>query len=448
MLRAVSTGVDGSGAEVAGQGRANRAAERVSRLLHGWAWLTACAAVATAGMHALGNLEPAWLPTDLVTALGAPAWLWLAYRQRETLLREPLLRAWLAVVLAWLVTSAVHVASSPAAFAGNLARGLQACVAVVGFAAVARRAAWASLLRAWLWGFAACLAVAYLGYIGALLGEHGLAKVGPHPVFAQWPRMVGTFGDSPQHFGEYVLVSLGVAHAVRPPGALATWLKCAGWLALLLTFSTAWVGGACLLLGLWPAEKLPTGPRVVAAVVVALAATWLVTFSLPTEQARRGTIQSLDVEHSIVRCAAGACEEQLREWPYRAQLTPYRLAKEQSLEAGVEHFPWGLGPGRFRSFADARARAGWGVIVAYYRAPHSTYLGAFAEQGLPGLLALAYLVIALLTWRETTPGMGALWLSVLGLLLVGMNIDVLRQRHLWLALGLLAGARTGAVRGV
>jgi O-antigen ligase len=81
---------------------------------------------------------------------------------------------------------------------------------------------------------------------------------------------------------------------------------------------------------------------------------------------------------------------------------------------------------------------------------HSTYIRAFAEAGVPGLFALAGLLLATLVLAarnavsgSDTYGIGSatLFAAWCGILANGLFVDTLHWRHLWFVAGLIwAGA--------
>ena len=123
----------------------------------------------------------------------------------------------------------------------------------------------------------------------------------------------------------------------------------------------------------------------------------------------------------------------------RAHLQSYDAQRFSAQALGVregERYPFGLGPGQFDVVSPVSA--------------HSTYIRAFAEEGLPGLVALFALMFAtlLLAVRNVirgidTYGVGsaALLGSWLGLVANSLFVDTLHWRHFWLVAALIwAGA--------
>jgi hypothetical protein len=106
-------------------------------------------------------------------------------------------------------------------------------------------------------------------------------------------------------------------------------------------------------------------------------------------------------------------------------------AQELGLQEG-ERYPFGIGPGQFEVVSPVSA--------------HSTYVRAFAEAGLPGLIALAglFFVTLVLAARNVvhgsdTYGIGSATLLAAwsGLLLNSLVVDTLHWRHLWVIAALI-----------
>jgi hypothetical protein len=119
----------------------------------------------------------------------------------------------------------------------------------------------------------------------------------------------------------------------------------------------------------------------------------------------------------------------------RAQIQSYDADRLRGWVAGLEpaqRYPFGVGPGQFEQVASISA--------------HSVYIRVFAEQGLPGVLAL----VALMTFTlvaalgnavagRSTYGIGsaALLGAWCGLLVNSFVIDTLHWRHLWVVAALI-----------
>jgi O-antigen ligase len=119
----------------------------------------------------------------------------------------------------------------------------------------------------------------------------------------------------------------------------------------------------------------------------------------------------------------------------RAQVQSYDAERFRAWVAGLEpaqRYPFGLGPGQFEQVASISS--------------HSIYIRVLAEQGLPGLLAVAALmtftlVVALgnaVAGRSTFGiGSAALLGAWCGLLVNSFVIDTLHWRHLWIVAALI-----------
>jgi hypothetical protein len=123
----------------------------------------------------------------------------------------------------------------------------------------------------------------------------------------------------------------------------------------------------------------------------------------------------------------------------RAHLQSYDAERFSAQALGFregERYPFGIGPGQFDMVSTVSA--------------HSTYIRAFAEEGLPGLLTLLALLFATLLFAlrnvvrgVDTYGIGsaALLGAWVGLVANSLFVDTLHWRHLWLVAALIwAGA--------
>jgi O-antigen ligase len=122
----------------------------------------------------------------------------------------------------------------------------------------------------------------------------------------------------------------------------------------------------------------------------------------------------------------------------RAQLQGYDSDRFGAWVAGLQpaqRYPFGIGPGQFEQIASISA--------------HSTYVRTFAEQGLPGLICLASLVIFTLgaavanavAGRDTQGiGSAALLAAWCGIIVNSFVIDTLHWRHLWIVAALIWAA--------
>ena len=122
----------------------------------------------------------------------------------------------------------------------------------------------------------------------------------------------------------------------------------------------------------------------------------------------------------------------------RTQLQGYDADRFGAWVAGLQpaqRYPFGIGPGQFEQIASISA--------------HSTYVRTFAEQGLPGLICLAALVIFTLgaavanavAGRDTQGiGSAALLAAWCGIAVNSFVIDTLHWRHLWVVAALIWAA--------
>ena len=119
----------------------------------------------------------------------------------------------------------------------------------------------------------------------------------------------------------------------------------------------------------------------------------------------------------------------------RAHLQEYDSGRFAGQVAGIEsaeRYPLGIGPGQFESYASISA--------------HSTYVRAFAEQGLPGLIVLTALLVSTVAaaignaaaGRETYGiGSAALLGALCGILVNSAVVDTLHWRHFWIVVALI-----------
>jgi hypothetical protein len=214
-------------------------------------------------------------------------------------------------------------------------------------------------------------------------------------------------------------------------------------LGLLLTFSKTIL---CLLAGLIavayvmrrrhdPARRgLPLAGVAVAPLLLAATYFALSHFVILRESANRTNLERgmFVSEEPLARISFGSGR-------YVVLRTNYFFNKRTSLIAVRQTWPIGVGPGRQPAFAGALRRDGLYPVNLWLGAPHSTYLGAAAEGGLPGVLGLAAFLGALtvgvlrLTARDDlVSGFSAAAAGALvALLIEGLSTDVMHFRHYW-----------------
>lgn len=121
----------------------------------------------------------------------------------------------------------------------------------------------------------------------------------------------------------------------------------------------------------------------------------------------------------------------------------YYLLKETAWRGFLER-PWtGVGLGRFRILT-ARASDEGRMPESYRNAdPHSTLLGALAETGVAGALAIVGVFVLAVSPRRQSDGSPASWFvvasqaAVIGLAVNSLNADVMNFRFLWVGLAVL-----------
>jgi O-antigen ligase len=126
--------------------------------------------------------------------------------------------------------------------------------------------------------------------------------------------------------------------------------------------------------------------------------------------------------------------------------TSYTALKRANWTVGREH-PWlGVGPGNSNKYLPAlKAQGIYPPRLPDYD-PHSTWMGAFSETGLFGLMALAVMVAAwfsligqrgLITSNDSVVRAASVYLLIL--LIESVMIDAMNFRQVWIAIGLVMG---------
>ncbi|MCE5270059.1 O-antigen ligase family protein [bacterium] len=424
------------------------------------------------------NLLPVDFFAPLLLALSA--WVWR--REWPSLLR----RDW--PVLLYL---ALFLLSAGTAFlTGGLSRALIVAAAAQVYLAALYFGFRAECLERgrlthWLglWAVASST-YALVGIAGVALGYFGiatpLARWYPNLGSGAW-RMVGTLGHSPNfifsylHAGLFVCLGLYLnARAGRPAPVSRGWLAVLTALhtaALFLTYSRGVLGTAAgvLLVYSLRSGSLTRPLRVLLGTAWAgLAAAFLysaVFFTYTTDalftpsQAAADSLRlAVDAPHkslyaykNVVHLSDGAHYTRL---PGGFTFLPaqhwYLLTA--SWEMFRAHPLLGVGPGLYPKRLDCLRDSGaLGIPQGMPELkPHSTFLGALAEGGFIGFAALVLLWVFLLRRRlgGSDPLALALWCGLAGWLVVGLNIDILNFRWLWLYFALtMAALRTGESEG-
>lgn len=403
-----------------------------------------------------------WLPlelSDVAAVVAAPLALVEAWRRRRAAAGSAILVGVLTLALAGMVADWL------AGGLGWVALGTHAvpALAVLAVAMAAANDADA-VRRAALAGGAGALCVGLAGFglslCGVELGPGAFAFRSAHPVFGPWPRLTGTMGFHAHALGEYAVAILALGLA-EPAGRFRRPARATAGLAamtLLLTLSSAWVGGGVLALGAWvrrqPAERRRGAVALASAAgLAAVAATaWVMIVGAPDGRATPGPCERFDRHHHVVLAHDDGCAPVVLDDPYPHRLTLYGLARDTSAAAFRSRPLTGVGHASYERFAEAynAARFDHPVRSFWYRSTRGTPTGIAARMGTLGLIAFACLVFGVLRTGRTgaTPWV---FLGALALLAVSVGADVYRGRAFWLLLGLLAGptleARDGGSRG-
>jgi len=125
--------------------------------------------------------------------------------------------------------------------------------------------------------------------------------------------------------------------------------------------------------------------------------------------------------------------------------TCYWVLKKTSLAAFIESPLTGVGPGLHNDFIKKLKKENQYPLNLNNYDPHSTFLGALAETGIIGFLALMYLVYHI--WKilfrnntrdvETSPRQASFQACFLFMALDAINMDILHFRHLWILAALV-----------
>lgn len=137
--------------------------------------------------------------------------------------------------------------------------------------------------------------------------------------------------------------------------------------------------------------------------------------------------------------------------------TSYLALKRAGLAVGNKHLLLGVGPGEFNKHLPEEKTLGVYPEHLPDYDPHSTWVGAFAETGILGLLSLIALTISgwLLCVRPSTRAIWAssdfmlpVGVSILLLLIASVSLDIMNFRYLWAPFGLLVGVLASHKHGL
>ncbi len=404
---------------------------------------------------------------DLVMFASVPLLLPLLWRVRRSVGESRVVRACAALALA--ASASVLLTDAGGSLFKELARAWAPVTVIASLVAVAASGRLGSVVTAARLGGLIALAVSLLGYAIAVFIIEPVSPAfdvfpfvysSKHPFFDGWPRLSGTFGHVAQGLGEYALVWIALLHypTAETEGGMKRFPRVAGTtlaaLAVMLTFSSAWIGLPLVLAGTIPTvsgrlKRWVLVCSITATIGLTVATTWAMNFGIPDPRASErqrlvAPCESSDIMHNVSRFDAenpSTCRRFARTRPYPFVLTQYLLAKETAVSAFLAH-PWiGVGPGQYPRFSRdyfSRRYGNGSSDGIYYETPHSTYLGIAATGGMLGIFSFAFLLATLWKLRhQQFSEARTTWLVLAALLLIGINIDVLHQRYLWLLLGLI-----------
>jgi len=292
-------------------------------------------------------------------------------------------------------------------------------------------------------------------------GIHAFYYAGLHPIFSLLPRLSGTYAQSPQHYGELVIILSGLLMMPQAGQLLGRWRKVVlaqAVVALLLTASLAWSGGLVLLaVGVWALRPGNLAVRLVpifcAAGIVVIV--FHVNIGPLYDGPGKAPCHDMDNNHLVMNSRPDPdsqlieCQIVTTEWFGHRSISIYWESKLAALDA-LAYAPWfGVPEANYDDFAYSKGRLRYGIgppnNVSIYPDPHSTLFSAMAYLGLSSILCAGLLLLGF--WRlRPTQQPHALWpwaISV-GLGVIGIDISIHLMRHAWFALGILSAfeART------
>ncbi|MNX82883.1 O-Antigen ligase [compost metagenome] len=102
------------------------------------------------------------------------------------------------------------------------------------------------------------------------------------------------------------------------------------------------------------------------------------------------------------------------------------------IEAGFAHWPTGVGLDAFKTVAGAASGLYW------YMEIHNTYLEAFVEAGLPGLITFLLILFTHFRFPRSNPLVSPIRLALIGLLLDAVFLHFLGFKVFWVGLAMAA----------
>jgi len=381
-------------------------------------------------------------PTELIFLFLAPLALWLY--GRELWFADRWLRAGLITYLVANVISAIY--------SGSLSANLEALGRIYLALMALIVARWVSdnpahrgrkLMDFFLYGTVALTAITYVGYFLAVTnGSNDMVQVyGNYPYLGTVVRAKGFTAGA----GMLIIVLLlPILYAWRGwrEGTLKPW-----WFIFLLPLSFLTFAKEVLLLGLGlllveplVRKYFPRGRsfRFLLTTLVALVF-WLATHYILQE--RQPFEQSSLAGTSYT---AGVVVWEGEE--YQIIETSYTSLKKAGAHIAISHPAFGVGPGQFgRALPMLKATGRYPEHLPEYD-PHSTWLGALSETGIPGFTGLLLFVFAL--WQVLSPLASdvstddvrlCLLVFLLLVLIMSVSKDVMNFRFVWWAIGILLG---------
>jgi hypothetical protein len=366
-------------------------------------WLAAIGALAFRWASPLGGLVENAILADVLIAAAALLFAVDLLRGRERIRWRPW-QLWLAGYVAWIAVAGLAAIDRHEA-AKDLLLVAELAVLAVMTATFASQPVLARLLaRVTL---TAALVTAAFALIGLLLFYAGhetglLGRYGDLAESSKYARVRAGFASAPLLASWCIAASAIIAW---PRGGLPRSWRIAGQLALtfvvVATLSRGALAFGVAMLIRWAATS-PTTARV--ALTAGAAAALVAVLALLTV----GNLETGPIAYK----------------------TSYQGPRRQAVITSwhtFRHDPvFGIGPG-----TDP------GVYLAQRFRAHLTPLNVAATSGLPALIALVGMLVAL--WRgRSTPTDVAIWSGIAGLLLDGLAQDIDHFRHVWVLIGLAA----------
>ena len=218
-------------------------------------------------------------------------------------------------------------------------------------------------------------------------------------------------------------------------------------LALVMTFSHVWAGAAmAVTVALWPLIGERANLRAVTvAAVVALTIVFNASLVASVRSVSKGDSSVTDSTAYAYEVGTGSVR--VAGYTVDYALMSYGRVKQLAWEAFLNRPLTGIGLDRFHEVTTAAYQQG--RLTHMYREidPHSSLLGRLAETGVLGGLTLVALWAAFVATGLRLSKMSqpyswearAAFAGLAGLLLAGINVDIMNFRFVWAAFGVLRG---------